>query len=109
MRPPSTLQVQTVRGTPIQVEDRTLVPVARVTSAVRHHATIGAGRIEGAGWGYAHTLPIAVIEEREGATRTAPIPDRTRTVLGQMALIALLFPALCAAVIAVARWLRELE
>jgi hypothetical protein len=109
MRPPSTLQVKTVRGTPIEAYGHTLTPIARVTSAVKHHATIGADRAKGSGWGYAHTQPVALLEEQGGTTRSYPIPDRTRTVLGQMALVALIFPAICAAVIAVARWLRSLD
>ena len=109
MQPPSTLQVKTVRGTPIKAQGRTFTPIARVTSAVRHRATIGADLIQGSGWGFAHALPTALEEERNGVTHTCPIPDQTRTVLGQMALAALVFPAICAAVIAIDRWLRNLE
>jgi len=101
--------VKTVRGTPILAQGRTLTPVARVLSVVRHQATIGAVQIRGSGWGFAHTQPIALTEERDGATYTYPIPDQTRTVLGQMALVALVFPAVCAAIVAITRWLRELD
>jgi hypothetical protein len=109
MRGSSPLQVKTVRGTPIDVCGRTLTPVARVISAVQHRATIGAGQVEGSGWGFAHIQPIALTEEQAGTTRTHRIPDQTRTVLGQMALVALVFPVLCAAVVAVAHWLRDLD
>jgi hypothetical protein len=105
----SPLQVKTISGTPVEAYGRTLTPVARVTSIVQHRATIGAEQVEGSGWGFAHTHPIALVEEQNGTTRTYPIPDRTRTVLGQMTLVALVFPIICAAVIAVSRWLRELE
>jgi hypothetical protein len=109
MKPSSPLQAKTVRGTPIKAYGRTLTPVARVTSSVRHRATIHADRVEGSGWGFARTQPTALIEERNGATHVYRIPDRTRTVLGQMALAALIFPVICAAVIAVADWLRDLD
>lgn len=109
MKRSSPLQVKTVRGTPIEVYGRTLTPVARVTSTVQHRATIRADRIEGSGWGFAHTQPTALIEETNGSSRAHLIPDRTRTVLGQMALVALVFPAICVAVIAVADWLRDLD
>jgi hypothetical protein len=109
MRGSSPLQVKTVRGTPIKAQGRTLTPVARVTSAVRHRATIHADRVEGSGWGFARTQPTALVEERDGSSHTYRIPDRTRTVLGQMALVALLFPVICAAVVAVADWLRDLD
>ena len=108
MKQSSPLKVRTAYGTPIQVRGRTLTPVARVTSAVQHHATIHADRVEGSGWGYAHTQPTALIEEDDGSSHTYSIPDRTRTVLGQMALVALVFPVICAAIIAVADWLRDL-
>ena len=109
MRQSSPLQVRTVRGTPIKVYGRTLIPVARVLSAVQHRATISVDRVEGSGWGFARTQPIALLEERNGKEKTLPIPDRTRTVLGQMAMVALVIPMLCTAVIAVARWLRDLD
>jgi hypothetical protein len=91
------------------VRGRTFTPIARVTSAVRHRATIGAHTLEGSGWGVAYSQPIAVEENLGGATYRHPIPDRTRTVLGQMALAALILPAICSAVIAIAHWLRELD
>jgi len=103
------LQVKTIRGTPIVLYGRTLTPIARVTSAVQHRATIRADRIEGSGWGLARTQPTALVEEGDGSYHTYRIPDRARTVLGQMALVALVFPMLCAAAIAVADWLRDLD
>jgi len=109
MKRSSPLQVKTIRGTPIVVYGRTLTPVAQVTSTVQHRATIRADRVEGSGWGFARTQPTALVEEQDGSSHTYRIPDRTRTVLGQMALAALVIPALCAAVIAVADWLRDLD
>jgi hypothetical protein len=91
------------------VQGRTLTPVARVTSAVQHRATIRADQIEGSGWGFAHTQPVELIEEREGMTYTYPIPDRTGTVLRQMVVVALVFPIVCSAVVAIARWLRDFD
>lgn len=107
------LQVRTVSGTPIEVYGRTFTPVARILSSLRHRGTIGANRVAGSGWGFVHTQPIALIEtDDQGSGQdsiTHPIPDRTGTVLRQMAVVALLFPLLCAAVVAVARWLHDLE
>jgi hypothetical protein len=109
MRQSRPLQVKTIRGTPFTAHRRTFTPVARVISGVHRRATIHADRVEGSGWGFARTQPIALVEEHDGTSHTHPIPDRTRTVLGQMALVALVFPVLCAAVIAVADWLRDLD
>ena len=109
MRPSRPLQIKTQRGTPIQAYGRTLTPVPRVLSGVHRRATIRADRAEGSGWGFAHTLPIALVEERNGRERVLPIPHRTRTVLGQMAVVALVFPMICAAVVEMAHWLRDLD
>jgi hypothetical protein len=98
---------ETVRGTPIEAYGRTLTPVARVLSAVQHRATITADRADSYGWGIAVTQPLYLVEERDGTTRTHPIPDPTLTALRQMAVVALVVPALCAAVIAFARWIRS--
>ena len=109
MRASSPLQVKTLRGTPIKVYGRTLTPIARVLSAVQHRATIRADHVEASGWGFARTTPIALVEERDGTEQALLIPNRTRTVLGQMALVALVFPMICSAVVAVAHWLRDMD
>jgi hypothetical protein len=80
-----------------------------VISAVQHQATVRADRVEGSGWGFAHTQPTHLIEERGGTTYTHPIPDQTQTVLRQMAVVALLFPIVCSAVVAIAHWLRDFD
>ena len=101
------LQVKTVRGTPIRVYGRTLTPVARVVSAVRHRATIRAQSYDGVGWGAAWVEPLAVIEQDGSRTRTVLIPNVTATVLRQMAVVALALPALCLAAISIARRIRK--
>jgi hypothetical protein len=112
MQGSSPFQVKKVRGTPIQVHGRTLTPVARVVSAVQHRGTIRQGQIEGMGWGMAYVQPLAVIESedplaQDGDGRMVPIPDATATVLRQMAVMALVIPALCLAVASIARWIRN--
>jgi len=112
MQGASPFQVQTVRGTPIQVYGRTLTPVARVASAIQHRGTIRQGQVEGAGWGVAYVQPLAVVETKDplaqdADVRTVPIPDATAAVLRQMAMMALVIPALCMAVAGIARWIRN--
>ena len=82
------IRVETVRGEPIRVYDRTLTPVARVVSAIGHRGTIREAGIEGVGWGVAYVQPLQVIEERDGVERPLLIPDVTGNVLRQMALVA---------------------
>ena len=102
-------QSKTARGTPIEVYGRTLTPVARVVSAVQHRATITADTSESSGWGIAITQPLRLVEERDGASHAYPIPDLTVAVLQQMAMVAVALPALCAGVVALARWVRRHE
>ena len=83
------IRIETVRGEPIRVFDRTLTPVARVVSAVEHRGTIREAGIEGMGWGVAFVRPLQVIEERDGVECALPIQDVTGTVLRQMAIVAI--------------------
>jgi uncharacterized spore protein YtfJ len=103
----SQLQVKTVRGTPIRAYGRTLTPVARVVSAVRHRATIRAKSYDAVGWGAAWVEPLAVVEQDGSRVRTVLIPNVTATVLRQMAAVALALPALCLAAISIARRIRK--
>jgi hypothetical protein len=80
-----------------------------VLSAVQHRATITADQSESSGWGIAITQPLRLVEERDGIRRVYPIPDLTLAVLQQMAMVALVVPALCAGVVAFARWIRRRE
>ncbi|MGD9028224.1 MAG: hypothetical protein PVG25_00250 [Anaerolineae bacterium] len=53
-----------VRGDPIQVEGRELVPWVRVTSRVRRRAFLGDDGVGGGGWGYVHMRPVAILDRR---------------------------------------------
>ena len=64
------------------------------------------------GWGVAYVRPLAVIESEDSLAqdedgRMVPIPDATATVLRQMAVTALIIPALCLAGAGIARWIRN--
>ena len=83
------IKADIVRGSPIPVFDRVLVPVARLVSAHGHRGTVRAQSVEGIGWLVQSVRPLAVLEDRDGSVHALPIPDRTRTVLWQMALVAL--------------------
>ena len=88
------VSVSIVRGSPIHVLDRTLVPVARLVSAHGHHGVIHMQSVEGMGWRVRFVRPLAVLEDRAGTARVLPIPDRTRAVLWQMAFVAVVVPIL---------------
>ena len=60
----------------------------------------------------AYVQPLAVMEAydplaQDAGVRTVPIPDATATVLRQMAVMALVIPALCISVAGIARWIRD--
>lgn len=90
--------VKTVFGEPMQVDGRTIVPVARV----RYVFGLGMGRGnvdskdgpsagggEGGGGGGGVTVrPIAVLEVSGQETKVKPIPDVTRLALAGIALVA---------------------
>jgi hypothetical protein len=103
----SPLQIKTVRGTPIHAYGRTFVPIARVISLVKHQATIRESGYAGSGWGAVWVKPLAVVEHDGGEAHTMLIPNVTATVLREMAIVALVLPVLCLAVISLARWMRD--
>jgi uncharacterized spore protein YtfJ len=84
--------VDKVRGEPIQVYGRVLIPVARIVSIVRRRGTIGTNQVSGGAGGYVYAKPVEVIEELDGDVRVLPIEDPTGTSLFQMAIIATLIP-----------------
>jgi len=78
------LQVKTVRGEPIRVGDRTLIPVVRVVSFGRAQATIRRGGYSGWGWGFAWIRPVAVIEEAPRGQRRIEIVDGTAVAVRRL-------------------------
>lgn len=87
--------VKSVFGDPVQVDGRTIVPVAQVKYAMgmgmgRGTSTKdGQGEGSGGGGGGSVTVrPVAVLEVRDGAVKVTPIPDVTRLALAGVALLA---------------------
>jgi len=81
-------RLETVRGTPIHVLGRTLVPVARVLSVTRPSATIHERGVEGGGLGVACVRPLRVVEVSGDQERVLPIQDLTARTIAAMALVA---------------------
>jgi uncharacterized spore protein YtfJ len=94
---PRSFRIETVRGQPVHVGERTLIPVARIVSFGRARGTIGADRIGGWGAGFAWVTPVAVVEETPEGERCTPIADETaaalRGLLGAAVAITLFFTA----------------
>jgi hypothetical protein len=82
-------RVETVRGTPIHVSGRTLVPVARVVSATSHHATIRRQTVEARGAGVVRVRPLHLVQVWEGDHGVLPVPDVTARTIAAMLLAGL--------------------
>ena len=80
---------------------------ATLFALVKHRATVRKSGYEAAGWGAMWVKPLAVIEHDGDETHTMLIPNVTATVLREMATVALVLPALCLAVISLARRIRN--
>ncbi len=71
-----------VRGEPITVGNRTLVPVARVTT----FNLSGDSNQGGGGISFTRIAPVAILERMGDEERRIPIPDMTANALGGMLL-----------------------
>ena len=94
---------EVVRGKPISVEGREIVPVVRRTVGRLQQATIGKHNVEGRGGGFVHLHPVGFVERANGNERFTPIPDKTRLSLIGMLAAALVIPALLSLVTRLAR------
>jgi len=73
------VRMRTVRGEPVTVGERQVVPLAR-------QVLVGLGRPGGPlAVGWARARPLAVLDTYRGATRRIPIVDPTRTAVMAMA------------------------
>jgi hypothetical protein len=83
-----------VEGDALVVEGRELVPLVRVTSWVRRRASLGDEGIEGQGYGFVHMKPVAILEERDDGELRHQIRNGTASVLGWLAVAALVIPGM---------------
>lgn len=92
-----------VEGEPIRVGERELVPLVQVTTRVQRQARVGAGHLDGRGWGFVRLRPVAVLERGEAGERRLPIQDRTAQWLGGFFLAAFIIPLLLGVAVRLAR------
>ena len=104
---PIKIETKIIHGSPIQVLDRVLTPIARLTTAHRQRGTIRAASVEGRSWGVSLVQPLAVVEERGGREHVLLISDRTKTVLHEMAIVAVVIPVVAIALIVANRLARS--
>jgi hypothetical protein len=94
---------EVVQGEPVQVGDRELVPLVRVTTHLRRRAFVGTDRTSGDGWGLVRLRPVAILERSEAGERRLSIPDRTAQALGGFLLAAFIIPLLLAVAVRLAK------
>ena len=87
---------EVVKGEPIRVGERELVPEVRATTYVRRKVFVGADRVAGGGVGFVYLRPVAILERSAAGERRIPIQDRTVQMLGGMLLAAIIAPPLLA-------------
>ncbi|MCP4540504.1 MAG: hypothetical protein GY832_25485 [Chloroflexi bacterium] len=88
------LVTKIIKGEPIHVGERELVPLVRVTTYARRQAVVGSRQLSGQGWGFVHMHPVAILERRNGRERRIPIQDTTTQWLSGLLLAAFIIPML---------------
>jgi hypothetical protein len=88
------LTTEMVEGEPIQIGERELVPLVRVTTYARRQARVGADDLAGLGWGFVQMRPVAVLERTDRGERRMPIRDKTAQAMSGLLLAAVIVPLL---------------
>ena len=88
------LKTHIVAGEPIQVGERELVPLVRVTTYARRQVRVGANDVAGQGQGFVHMRPVAILERSDRGERQIPIRDKTAQALSGLLLAAVIIPLL---------------
>ena len=83
-----------VEGESIQIGERELVPLVRVTTYARRQARVGTGNVAGQGWGFVQMRPVAILERSVRGERRLPIRDKTAQAMSGLLLAAVIIPLL---------------
>lgn len=88
------VQSEVVRGRPIAVAGRKLVPVVQCTVGQWQRAVIGTGAVTARGGGLVRLRPLGIVEQCGEEERLISIPDGTKQALRGMAAAAVIVPLL---------------
>ncbi len=99
------LQRKTLRGEPLVVGDREIIPEARVWSLEFKQATVGGNHVSGAGMHWFWARPTAVIDRLNGKERSIPIADWNLRLEITLLIAAIILPLLLTLATALARHL----
>jgi hypothetical protein len=86
------LMTEIVRGDPIQVGGRELVPLVRLTSRVRRRAFVGSDGVGGGGWGFVHMRPVAMLDRSRNGEQRLRVRSETASSIVWLPLAFLVVP-----------------
>ncbi len=79
-----------VEGQPIEIQDRELIPLVRVTGWVKRRASLRGDAVEAHGYGFVHMKPVGMVEREGTDERRHTLHDATMRALGVLLLAGLL-------------------
>ena len=99
----SPLMTEIVRGDPIQVGGRELVPLVRVTSRVRRRAFVGSDGVGGGGWGFVCMRPVAILDRSRAGEHRLPVRGETVRSIVWLVLVFFVVPMVAVLLIYLSR------
>lgn len=88
------IKQHTVRGEPIKIGNREIIPEAKLTWMMHRRATFGLQDSSGYGWAIVTIQPTAVVEQGPERARRIPIHNQTGQLLWGLLVGALALPFL---------------
>ncbi len=95
--------IEVIKGKPIRVGARELLPLVRVETHVRRQAFVGGTGLTGRGYCRVRMRPVALVERSEAGEHRIPLQDRTAQVVGGLLLAAFVIPLLLALAVRLAK------
>jgi hypothetical protein len=97
------IRTELVRGEPLQVNGRRLVPLVRRTSGVHRRARFGQQSTSAGGGGFVLLHPVGLVEQRGEKEVLVPVPDKTVQALLGMLVAGIVLPLILAIGVRLAR------
>lgn len=98
-----------VEGQPIEVQDRDLIPLVRVTGWVKRRASLRGDAVGAHGYGFVHVKPVGIVE-RDGTDECKhAIHDATMRILWALVLASLLVSCASILLVHLGQSMRQVE
>ena len=95
------IRTELVRGQPLAVNGRRLVPLVRRTSGLHRQARFSQQSTSAGGGGFVLLHPVGLVEQRGEQEVLIPVPDKTTQALLGMLAVGVVMPL----ILAVGTWL----